>query len=585
MNKNLSGSTVFVELLKRVEKNNEAQPVDLEDSSELTDVERLALVQNLRIHQIELEMQNEELRRAHLELEKARDKYSDLYDFAPVGYFTISEQGTILEVNLTAASMLGVERALLFGKPFSRFITNDTQDIFYSYRRRLLEEVAPQTAEIKLLKKDGSEFHAELKCSVVQDEKGDSSRFRMAVSDISERKRADDELKKAHNELEKRVEERTSELAKANEQLNLEITDHRRTEQSLIASQTLYRELVENINELIWEVKINGVYTYLSPRVKDILGYEPEELLGKKLSSVMPPEESRRVNDLFVKIVEAQEPFVFFETTATHKNGFPIILEISGKPFFNVQGELIGYRGVNRDITELHRSREALQKSEDELRHLSIRLLEAHEEERRRLGLELHDGLAQILVTVKMRAELGLFKLNERDAKEVAATTLEFIVQRAQKAIDEIRRISRNLRPSTLDNLGIVATASSECDDFNEIFPEVKIEKQLDIREEDIPAPLKIVIFRILQEAFNNIAKHSQAKQVYFSLKQMGDKIELTIKDDGNGFNAERVSGRDVSEQGFGLVSMKERAELSKGCFSIESQEGKGTSIRALWNL
>jgi PAS domain S-box-containing protein len=135
-------------------------------------------------------MQNDELRRTQVELEESRSKYVDLYDFAPVGYFTISNEGMILEVNLTGAAMLGVERRYLIGKPFSHFITRDTQDVFYFHRKKLFETKTPQTCELKLKKKNGVDFHAQLGSMVVQDAEGNFNRLRIAITDITLIKRA-----------------------------------------------------------------------------------------------------------------------------------------------------------------------------------------------------------------------------------------------------------------------------------------------------------------------------------------------------------------------------------------------------------
>ncbi len=151
------------------------------------------LIEHLQVHQVELEMQNEELRRAQLELEEARDKYSDLYDFAPVGYFTISDKGMILEANLTGATMLGVERGLMIGKPFSKFINRDDQDIFYRHQRKLIETKNKLTCELRIVKKDGSQFHAQMECIPVFDENGKLDQIRAAMTEITERKRAEEE--------------------------------------------------------------------------------------------------------------------------------------------------------------------------------------------------------------------------------------------------------------------------------------------------------------------------------------------------------------------------------------------------------
>lgn len=125
------------------------------------------LVEDLQVHQIELEMQNEELQRLQQDLEKTRDRYSDLYDFSPVSYFTINEKGTIVEANLTAAAMVGMTRRLLIGRRFSDFIVRDDQDVFYHHRRKLYETQVKQTCELRIKGKQGPEFYALMESIVV----------------------------------------------------------------------------------------------------------------------------------------------------------------------------------------------------------------------------------------------------------------------------------------------------------------------------------------------------------------------------------------------------------------------------------
>ena len=179
-----------LELRERAEEALQGQS---DDVRELSQQEMQHLIHELRVHQIELEMQNEELRRIQEELEEARDRYSDLYDFAPIGYFTISKKGMILEAYLRGVTMLGVERGSLIGSPFSRIVSTETQEAFYFHRNNLFETKTMQTCALKLIKKDGTEFHAQLESIVVQDAEGDFSRIRTAVSDISERTRAEEE--------------------------------------------------------------------------------------------------------------------------------------------------------------------------------------------------------------------------------------------------------------------------------------------------------------------------------------------------------------------------------------------------------
>ena len=162
-----------------------------------------SLIHELRVHQIELTMQNEELRRIQEELEKTKSRYSHLYDFAPTGYVTVNEKGAIEEANLTMAVMLGVERSALTGKMLSHFILKDDQDIFYKHRQRLLETEAPQACELRLVKKDDRQFLARLEFMIIKTKEDEFGEIRVTISDITDLKQAEEDLKKIQWLLEK----------------------------------------------------------------------------------------------------------------------------------------------------------------------------------------------------------------------------------------------------------------------------------------------------------------------------------------------------------------------------------------------
>jgi two-component system cell cycle sensor histidine kinase/response regulator CckA len=185
------------ELRQRAEEKLKEATSDGEDLSGVSPERMASLIHELQVHQIELKMQNDELRRIQGELERTRDKYSHLYDFAPVGYFTVSEKGIIEEVNLTGAAMTGIERSALIGKPFTRLVLRDDQDIFYKYRQRLLETETSRSSELRLVRNDGHEFYARMECMVIKNKGDDLRQIRAVVSDITERKRMEEELLRA----------------------------------------------------------------------------------------------------------------------------------------------------------------------------------------------------------------------------------------------------------------------------------------------------------------------------------------------------------------------------------------------------
>jgi diguanylate cyclase (GGDEF)-like protein/PAS domain S-box-containing protein len=155
-----------------------------------------SLVHELQVHQIELEMQNEELRSAQVLLEEARSKYSDLYEFAPVGYFTLDKKGLILDANLKGANLLGTGKSTLTRTSFSKFVSRDEQDKYYFCHKNILETKTQRTCELKMQKKDGAIFDAQLECMPVRDNKDNDIRLRIVMSDITEKRRLEETIKK-----------------------------------------------------------------------------------------------------------------------------------------------------------------------------------------------------------------------------------------------------------------------------------------------------------------------------------------------------------------------------------------------------
>jgi len=152
-----------------------------------------------------------------------------------------------------------------------------------------------------------------------------------------------------------------------------------------------------------------------------------------------------------------------------------------------------------------------------------------------------------------------------------------------QTIIDEVRKLSMNLRPSTLDDFGICVTIDWFCKEYQKIYEDIHVLMDIDIVEDEIPDDLKIIIFRILQESLNNVATHAQASSVKVALAKSDEGISLIIRDDGVGFDMHSKKTTQRTNRGLGLVSMKERTELLGGAFHMNSAKGSGTTIHAFW--
>lgn len=222
--------------------------------------------------------------------------------------------------------------------------------------------------------------------------------------------------------------------------------------------------------------------------------------------------------------------------------------------------------------------------SQSELQRVSARLLEIQESERRRIATDLHDVLGQSLTMIKISLDESLLLLagNETD---VAAESLRRLIPKVKDALGEVRRVAMDLRPSILDDLGILATLSWFFREFGTICQDIEVEKDFSIEEKNVPVPLKITIFRIIQEATSNIVKHANASLIRVSLKKAGGALHLSIEDDGAGFDAVEMANYCPLHKGLGLLSMKERAKLSGGHYELASAAGQGTRISVLWPL
>ena len=252
-------------------------------------------------------------------------------------------------------------------------------------------------------------------------------------------------------------------------------------------------------------------------------------------------------------------------------------------------GQVDCFSTILRDITKRVKAEHALRESREELRQLSGLLVSIQEDERRRIAADLHDGLGQSLSLIKLAAENAAEQMAS-GAVDAAHDTLQQIIPRLRDALIEVRRVSTELHPSILEDLGILPTLSWFFREFESVCGHIAVEKVLDVSEQDVPAPLKITIYRILQEATSNIIKHSGANQVRVSLHQDDDALHLSIEDNGCGFDPKQVCAQcsvcsTGACRGIGLVSMKERVTLSGGDYRLESSPGFGTHIHASWPI
>ncbi|MDO9220850.1 MAG: histidine kinase [Thiobacillus sp.] len=245
-------------------------------------------------------------------------------------------------------------------------------------------------------------------------------------------------------------------------------------------------------------------------------------------------------------------------------------------------GQVENLSTILRDTTEQVLTAQALRESRDELRRLSGLLVTIQEDERRRIALDLHDGLGQSLSLIKLSIESAA-RLLAAGATDEAGESLQQLIPRVKEALTEVRRVSTELRPSILDDLGILPTLSWFFRELEAACGDIAVEKAFNVVEHDVPVTLQITLFRILQEATNNIVKHAGADRMRVSLDRTDDVLHLLIEDNGCGFDPLSIQYVEGQGRGLGLLSMKERASFSGGTYHLESTPGQGTRIKVSW--
>jgi hypothetical protein len=376
---------------------------------------------------------------------------------------------------------------------------------------------------------------------------------------------------------------------------------------SLKQSEARYRHIVEDQTELICRFSERGRLTFVNRAFSRFFKQEERDLLGRGVDALFL-ENDQELLQKQCGSCTLQNPVSTSELRVTAPGRETRWLQWTCRAIYNPQGDLLEFQAVGKEITKRKQAEEALQKahaelekrveertkelsqsnlllkqSEAELRRLSAKLLKAQESERKLVALELHDGIGQGMSAVKFGVENGLQKMEKGD-QAGAGEALKPLIPMIQQTMEDVRRMARNLWPSILDDLGILAALSWFTREYEKIYAPITVDRHIGLEEKDVPNDLKIILFRIIQEALNNIAKHSNAPRVYLVLEKR-DEILLTIRDQGRGFEVEKTLSGDLSGRGLGLAGMKERAELSGGKFSIDSRPGEGTVIQASWTV
>lgn len=496
--------------------------------SHYREMEIQELLHELQIFQIELEMQNDELKISHEHLEAERSKFAGLYDLAPVGYLILDKLGTILEANCTALEMLGAAREQVTGRRFQNYIDNASNETFYGFIRKMRDVNKQNNCEVRVLSENNKAFYATLAGAGIRNKMTGDLQFYIAVIDITERREAERHLQET------------------NERLKM----------TLEASGTG-----------TWEIDLKKQCIILGEHSYNILGLNRWEFDGQyeTFFRMVHPHDKDRVKQTVLNAIKKQKD-LDIEYRVTLKHGIRY-LSVRGQ-IIRANPDVMRFVGIIIDITE---KKQFEKEAEDLKQHHQNSIitagLQAQEKERKRISESLHDSVSQLLYGVKLN-------LQEITRGSTADERLVSINSLIDQAIIETRNISFELAPSILHDFGLTESVKEMAKRLTTPAFTVNVKATGSVNRLD--PGLEISAFRIIQELVNNSIKHGRASHALITIMLMKEQVMITVKDNGAGF---KIKNNDYLLRGSGLLSIKNRVSLLNGTFDISSAPRKGTTV------
>lgn len=529
------------------------------------DAEARHLLHELDVYQIELELQNNELRIARDESEALLEKYTELYDFALVGYFTLTADGIIRLTNLTGATMVGVDRSVLIGRSFAMLLAQKQRAEFKTFLKQVFACETRESGEFELADaKQGTRI-----VNIEARRCPNGWECNIMLTDITERKKAKEQMR---------------------------------------VSENRYRRLFEAAHDgvLIIDPGTNRIID-ANPFMTRLLGYSRDQLIGKELFEIGLLKDEAASRTMFRKLKKSHE--VRYENLpleskkGRHKevevvanlyqeDSHPVIqcnirditvrklAEEMSHRNLKLEREIVRRKMVEEDLRAQRLEQSVLLKQsraqQKQLRELSHQIVTVQEEERLRISRDLHDVIAQTLVSINVHLAVldrGT-AANPASFKGQIAKTQRLV----KKAVQIVHNFARQLRPTMLDDLGLIPTFQTYLEKFmtdTGIRASLKASAKIDEAETTV----RTALFRIAQAALNNVATHSKANHVEVTIEALENSICLTIEDDGQGFQVAKKT-RSRKKNRLGLVGMRERAEMMGGSFQVESAPGGPTTVR-----
>ena len=528
------------DLRKRAEARLQPEPEELDD---LSPEEVRKLVRELRTHQIDLELQNEELRTAQQELADSRDRYLDLYEQVTDSTIVTDAEFRIIYVNRAAEELFGYRREELLGQTPDLL---NAEPMAAKIQQEVYETVStgePYLGTCLNRRKDGSTFTCEFRASPIRDEKGETTGHVGVQRDITERKRAEEALRLSEQRFRLLV------------------------ESSYDGISIAHRESLED--------RSKRKLLYCNERFVKMSGRSREELMAtddlSEFLSDRTPRQGKPDDTVKLRAGLAAEGVASWKRPDGRENCFewvavPLMLD-----------EELHIISIDRDVTERRRVEAELAGQRRGLRRVFARLIDAHEDERKSISRELHDGMGQALTAMQINlAEIGKALPPEcpSEARERLAETRSLV----EETLEQVRELAQGLRPGMLDDLGLVPTVRWYTNQFRKRLGIAGDLEALGL-EERLTSDTEVVLYRAVQEALTNVARHAKANRVKIRLERKDSAVVALVEDDGSGFDTAALEEPGALERGLGLLGMRERASALDGTVTIESRPGHGTRL------
>jgi PAS domain S-box-containing protein len=470
----------------------------------------------------------EERKRAGEVLGESEEKFRSVFRDAGIGMAIVSPAGAFLAGNGAFCKFIGYTEEELLGKTVQSLTHPDDWPVFLQRLSQALTDGGSfQGVEKRCLHKSGKVLHGECSGSLIRDADGKALYFVAEVVDITERKRAN---------------------------------------QDLLESEQRFRLVANSAPVLIWMAGTDKLCTFFNKCWLDFTGRTVEQEMGEGWVQGVHPADLERCLNIYSGAFDARVDFEMEYRLRRYDGKYRWVVDY-GVPRTESDGTFCGYIGSCVDITERKMTAESLEE-------LSGRLIAAQEEERGRIARELHDDFSQRLALLG----IGLSRLWKKrpESEEEERTVVRELWNRTQEISSDVHRLSHQLHSSKLEHVGLGPALMGLCEEISE-----KYGMQVEFADRgvasEIPKDVALCLFRVTQEALNNVVKHSGAKQAQVELCRERDEIRLQIVDAGAGFDV-ALSETDV---GIGLIGMRERLRLVGGKLLVQSAPMRGTAILA----